>query len=267
MTSPSSSTSAPVSATASDTAEEQTASGLPRQERLRIELKRRILTVTASERITPHMLRVTLTGEDLHDFQSPGFDDNVKLFFEMADGETVGRSYTPRSFDIERRELVLDFALHEAGPATKWALEAGIGDTLVVGGPRGSRVIHGEIRNWLLIGDETALPAMGRRIEEGQPHERFTMIAGVPGTADEQSFDTPCELTCQWLYRTEEQAADPEPFLNAVKALDIPEGTFIWIAAEARVAQALKSYVLDDLKIDPVWIKSSGYWTNGLPGK
>ncbi|MFD1695749.1 siderophore-interacting protein [Roseibium aestuarii] len=244
---------------------------LPRSERISIELKRRELTVSAHELFTPHMLRITLTGEDLSDFQSPGFDDNVKLFLTVPgpDGEDVleRRSYTPRRFDVAARELVLDFALHDAGPATAWALEAQVGDTLVVGGPRGSRVVHGDISEWLLIGDETALPAIGRKVEEAPAGTRITVIAGVPGAEDEQQFDSAAEVTCQWLHRPEDQAAEIAPFLQAVRALEIGPRTFIWIAAEAAVAQALKAHVLDERGINPAWIKPSGYWVKGEAGK
>ncbi|MBO0346857.1 siderophore-interacting protein [Roseibium sp. CAU 1637] len=242
-------------------------SSLPFAERLNIPLKRRSLTVVASVRLTPHMQRVTLTGEDLADFQSPGFDDNVKLLLSADDEDPIRRSYTPRSFDVATRELVLDFALHDAGPATQWALSAEVGSSLVVGGPRGSRVVRGNFINWLLIGDETALPAIGRKVEEAGEADRITVIAGIPTPEDQQAFETPADVTCHWLCRTEEHAADPAPFLAAVKALDIAPETFIWIAAEAQVAQTLKSYVLDDLGVNPAWIKSSGYWTKGHAGK
>jgi NADPH-dependent ferric siderophore reductase len=37
-----------------------------------------------------------------------------------------------------------------------------VGDAIRIGGPRGSQVIEGPIAHWLLVGDETALPAIGR---------------------------------------------------------------------------------------------------------
>ncbi len=52
---------------------------LPTITRMRHELVRRSLTVAATERLTPHMQRITLTGPDLAGFQSAGFDDHIKL--------------------------------------------------------------------------------------------------------------------------------------------------------------------------------------------
>jgi hypothetical protein len=71
------------------------------------------------------MRRFTLHSPELHDFVSLGADDHVKLFFGTGpDGRPAMRDYTPRRFDTAKGELVIDFALHEAGPATRWAMDA-----------------------------------------------------------------------------------------------------------------------------------------------
>ena len=92
------------------------------------------------------MIRVTLTG-DLEGFNSLGFDDHVKLFF--PDGTTnaegapdmLSRDFTPRRYDAAANTLEIDFAIHDAGPATRWAAQAKPGDALTLGGPRGSFII------------------------------------------------------------------------------------------------------------------------------
>ena len=138
-------------------------------QRVRHEVRRRVLTVTNLERLTPHMLRIGFTSPDLHDFASAAPDDHIKLFFASADGGTVMRDFTPRAFDTVRGELWIDFALHDTGPATEWAASATIGDTLEIGGPRGSTVVPSDFDWYLLVGDETAVPAMARRVEELDP--------------------------------------------------------------------------------------------------
>ena len=60
------------------------------------------------------MLRVTLAGDDLIDFDSCGFDDHVKLLLPQLDGSVERRDYTPRRFDRAARTLAIDFALHDA---------------------------------------------------------------------------------------------------------------------------------------------------------
>src|SRR6218665_3353075 len=122
-------------------------------ERVRHELRFRIARVVSNERITPRMARITLHDPDFARFRSDAYDDHVKLFFAPP-GETLdlpvagpngldfpgarpeGRDYTPRRFDVERAEVVIDFVLHGDGPASSWAESAKPGDRIGVGGPR-----------------------------------------------------------------------------------------------------------------------------------
>ncbi|RWX78566.1 siderophore-interacting protein [Neorhizobium lilium] len=233
-----------------------------RIERIRHDLKRRELTVTDVVQVTPNMRRLTLAGNDLGDFVSASPDDHIKIFLPASDGELAARDYTPRRYDTKARQFVLDFALHDAGPATVWASQAKSGDTLLIGGPRGSAVITG-VRRWLLVGDETALPAIGRRIEEAHQDEDVTVVAVVTGAAEEQSFDGMCRLRTTWVHRPLARAADASPVLAALAAVNIEGETFAWIAAEASVARAVRAYLTEKRNHPLTWLKASGYWLQG----
>jgi NADPH-dependent ferric siderophore reductase len=235
----------------------------PEITRLRYELQRRTLTVTRHQHLTPHMIRITLTGADLQGFVSAAPDDHVKLLLPTAPGtEPQRRDYTPRHYDPARQELVIDFALHDAGPATEWARNARPGDPVDIGGPRGSAVV-GAVNRWLLIGDETALPAIGRRIEEATPGTAITALAAVPTPQDEQTFTTAADLALHWVHRPASLSADPAPLLARLATLPIPPGTFVWIAAEGGVARALRHHVVTERGLPPGWLKASGYWVAG----
>lgn len=227
------------------------------------ELRRRTLTVARTERLTPHMQRVTLTGPELEGFHSPSADDHVKIFLD-GPSAVIGRDYTPRRYDEAARELTLDFALHDAGPATAWARETTPGRTILVGGPRGSTLVPADFDWWLLLGDETALPAIGRRIEELPAGARVTSIVAVPGPEDEQRFDTAADHRAVWVHRTVGAASDAAPLLAALAGEALPAGDgFIWIAAESGVARTLRQHVLETMRHPLPWTKVAGYWTRG----
>ncbi|WP_226573409.1 siderophore-interacting protein [Acuticoccus sediminis] len=234
----------------------------PTIRRVRHELERRDLTVSAVERITPAMIRVTLEGDALATFASASPDDHVKVFVPGDDGAPVGRDYTPRSFDTEARSLVIDFVDHDAGPAALWARQARTGDAIQVGGPRGSGVVEG-VSSWLLIGDETALPAIGRRIEELPAGTPVTSLVAVDGPAEEQTFATAAALDARWIHRPAAEAADPAPYLAALKAIEIAPGTYVWVAAEAGVARAIRTVLLEERGLPKPWLKAAGYWAAG----
>jgi NADPH-dependent ferric siderophore reductase len=231
--------------------------------RHRHEVRRRRLTVADTRRLTPNMIRMTLAGEDLADFTSLGADDHVKIFVPGDDGAMAMRDYTPRAFDRAACTLTIDFAVHEAGPATRWAVAARPGDRIDIGGPRGSTVVSLSFAWWLLIGDETALPSIGRRLAELPAGVRAISLAAVTGAGEEQTFATAADHRALWVHRPAAQADDPAPLLAALSQLDLPGGDgFVWIGAEARVARALR----DDLtrRGHPrEWMKASGYWRRG----
>lgn len=239
--------------------------------RHRHETRRRNLAVVARDYLTPEMLRITLGGGDLAGFTSLSPDDHVKLFVPDGAGGMAGRDYTPRHYDRAAGTLVIDFAVHgvghEVGPATAWAVKAQVGDTVEIGGPRGSAVLSRPFDWFLLIGDETALPAMGRRIEELPAGVRVISLAAVADKDEEQVWVTAAAHEAHWAYRPASQADDPGALLEVLKGLGLPEGEgFVWIAGEAGVARALRDYVRDALGHPAAWIKAGGYWLKGDPG-
>ena len=172
-------------------------------QRVRHPLRFRLLEVCRVERLTPHLVRVTLTGDALDGFVSLGFDDHVKLFFPnpetglvatptlgaegpvWAEGaRPVMRDYTPRHFDPVARTLDIDFALHSpGGPATQWAAQARVGQMVGVGGPKGSFIVPTGFDWHLLVADDTGLPALARRLAELPAGSHAEVLVGVGGPA------------------------------------------------------------------------------------
>ncbi|MCX5495073.1 siderophore-interacting protein [Kaistia dalseonensis] len=237
--------------------------------RMRHETRRRLLTVMAVDRLTPRMLRIHFASDDFADFVSAAPDDHIKLFFPDVDpavegGKPVMRDFTPRAFDVAKGTLTIDFALHEAGPATQWAAGATVGQTLEIGGPRGSMVVPDDFDWYWLIGDETALPAIGRWVEQ-LPAGKPVLTAAVIADAGEiQSFDARADWDSLWSLRSEAGADDAAALKAALDRKALPAGDgFVWIAAESSVARALRAYVVEERGHPKVWMKASGYWKRG----
>jgi len=233
--------------------------------RVRHDVRRRSLTVASVQRLTPRMQRITFASPELHDFASAGADDHVKLFFPGEDGAPACmRDYTPRMFDTLTGSLTIDFALHEAGPATAWALAANVGDALDIGGPRGSTIVPDDFDWYLLVGDETALPAMGRRVEELRPDASVTTFAVVERPEERQAFQAEARVQSFWIAREGQPLDDASLLRFALDEYVLPPGDgFVWIAAEAHTARVLRGYMMDTRGHPKAWIKASGYWSRG----
>ena len=265
-----------------DTQPDQTAA--PRQiRRVRHELRFRLIEVIATERISPNMARITFGGPELEGFYSPGFDDHVKLFFPAAGqavpplpvlGERglafaegvvppVARDFTPRHFDATALRLVIDFALHENGPATQWARDAQPGQKIGLGGPRGSMIVPMDFDWHLLIGDATALPALARRLEELPSDAQILALIEVDGPADEIALtDIPVAARIVWVH----QKPEGEALLEALAGAVFPEGAcFAWVACESATAKRLREALIAR-GVGPKQMRASGYWRRGAAG-
>ncbi len=226
-----------------------------RVERVRHELKRRHLTVTHVETLTPHFRRITLKDESLSDFVSASFDDHIKVFVGDA-----RRDYTPRSFDNAARELVLEFALHGDGPVAEWAGRATPGATLDIGGPKGSLIIPIDYDWHLLAGDETAFPAVARRLEQLPAGARASVVLKAEDTADRRQFNSAANVDVTWV-STDDQ------LLAAVRALALPAGEgYAWCAGEAACMAALRRELVDVKGHPREAIRAAAYWKRGATG-
>jgi NADPH-dependent ferric siderophore reductase len=238
-------------------------------QRVRHQPRRRTLTIRAVETIAAHMIRITLAG-DLDGFTSLGFDDHIKLFFPdgttNADGapNMMGRDFTPRRYDPAANTLAIDFAIHDAGPATRWAERAQPGQTLDIGGPRGSFIIPTSYDWHLLIADETGLPAIGRRLDELPAGTRVVVLGEVDGPDDEIAFATKTNATVTWAHRNGVPAGDSDVLAQTLSTLKLPAGDYYaWVACESLTAKALRRQLIADHGANPKWMRAAGYWRRG----
>ncbi|WP_233840302.1 siderophore-interacting protein [Dyella sp. 2HG41-7] len=246
----------------------------------RHQLALRTLEVLNARRMTPHMQRITLKGEQLRGFVSGSPDDHVKLLFPNSQGDlvfpTLGpngpefpadaepspmRDYTPREHDAERNELVIDFVLHGDGPASTWAEQATPGQRIGVGGPRGSFIVANDFDHYVLIGDETALPAIARRLDEMHAEAHVIALVEIPEKADRLPLGSQSDFDVTWLERDGADASRSELLETALRELPaLPGDTFYWIAAESRRARMMRRYLVEERGISKDWVRATGYW-------
>ena len=228
-----------------------------RVQRIRHEIKRRDVRVLRVEAPSPHFRSIVLGGESLVDFVSASFDDHVKVILDADAAEPVMRDYTPRHFDAAARELTIEFALHGSGPAAEWAAQAAPGQRLVVGGPRGSLVIPLDYDWHFFAGDETAMPAVARRLEELPAGAKAIVRLRVGDAADRRMFRSAAAIDLQWV-------DDADGLIDAVRTLQLPGGEgYAWCAGEARTMAALRRVLVDEKGVDRHAVRAAAYWKQG----
>ena len=137
-------------------------------------------------------------------------------------------------------ELDIDFALHgvgtpDSGPAATWAVAAKPGDQLYVVAPQkddesgpGIEFQPGEATNVVILGDETALPAMLRIADEWPAELTGTMYCELVEAADIPQIDFPENLTVHWVPRSQEHTYGDLLVESAASLFEVenPRGEF-----------------------------------------
>lgn len=229
-----------------------------RVQRVRHELHRRDVEVVRVEPLGPHFVSVTFHAESLAGFRSDSFDDHVKFMIDgAAPDEPARRDYTPRRFDAARRELTIEFALHGDGPAANWARQAKVGQRAIIGGPRGSMIIPMDYDWHLLVGDDSALPAISRRLEELPAGSRAIVIVQAADAAGRRELASAAAVEAKWV-------DSGEAMVQALRDLRLPEGEgYAWCAGEAAVMAQLRNVLLAEKQHPKEAMKVAVYWKPG----
>ncbi|PRB13086.1 siderophore-interacting protein [Microbacterium sp. MYb62] len=265
----------------------------------------RELSVIDAFDISASMRRIVLGGPQLAGFRSgehelpalvtSGFDDEIKVFFPdplsgelhlpiqrdrviewPRDPRPVSRTYTVRSFDAERGRLELDFVLHGTGVASTWARGCDVGDRVHIAGPKMS-LLHPLGADWLLIaGDDTAIPAIARWVEELPEGMAAEVFIEVGGPGDEQAIEAGAGVSITWVHRGPVPAGTTTHLADAVRAVSWREGQpFAWVAGETLSIKPIRRWLREERGLSPERVEVTGYWrrteveelegTGGLP--
>ena len=292
--------------------------------------------VVSAERLSPSFVRLVLGGEALVDVgvDGPLLDQRFKLVVPAAGGgigsvegadetwlgswsdrpvEERGhmRTYTIRSLEhgVDGTRLVVDVVVHEhgeSGPGAEWALTARPGARAVAVLPRRG-VPFGGIefeppagRRLLLVGDETAVPAVCAILECLPDDARWAAYLEVPHAADVQDVRRPAGVEVTWLVRGDREhgvavrdavlarlgaASGVEPeepdevdpdlwetpsWSSSGEPLDGPAGegrladVYAWVAGESAMVTGLRRHLVRELGMDRRQVAFMGYWRRGV---
>ncbi|MFK3676863.1 siderophore-interacting protein [Microbacterium sp. NPDC090218] len=257
------------------------------------------LTVLRTERLSAHWIRVTLGGGEIEKFRPLGFDQWFRLFLPIGgdagldrvpakankmfgylkflripDGERpVMRNYSVRAFRPATvgagAEIDVDFVLHgsaadgTAGPASRWAETCRPGEHVLIidegltfNPQRGTdRVV--------LVGDETALPAIAS-ISASLPEDSTgAAIIEVPTEEDALPFPHPSGVEVVWIVRPHD-AAPGSLALETLGRTALPDAPFhAYAAGEQSLASGVRKHLVGERGVDKNAVSFCGYWKIG----
>jgi NADPH-dependent ferric siderophore reductase len=239
--------------------------------------------VASTERLTPGIVRVVLEAGDLAGFVMPDATDAYlnaafrpagasygEVFDPAAVRESAPREewparrrYTVRAWDQVRHRLTIDVVVHgDSGVAGPWAAAARPGDVLVFTGPSGGYRPEPAADWHLLVGDESALPAIAASLEALTSGARAVVRVVCDGPEHELALLTPggVDLDLEWLHRRGDDT-DAGLLVDSVRALGFGAGRpFGFVHGEADEIRAVRRHLLHERGLTRRDLSCSPYW-------
>lgn len=244
--------------------------------------------------LTAGMRRITLGGDQLREFtsangflqpafDSTGFDDHIRLVFRYPghaepvlpvqkekgvelprDPRPLSRVYTVRRWDAEARELDVDFVKHGIGVGTTWAYRAQPGERIHFYGPSASHALM-QGADWLLVaGDDTAIPAIARLLEELPDDTRAQIFLEVAEHSHQLALRSLPNVEVKWLVRDGAEAGTTALLRDAVRNSARWDGRpFAWFAGEHTAVRDLRRHLVEERGVPKEDIEFVGYWRRG----
>lgn len=236
--------------------------------------------ITVAERVerSPRLLRLTFAGDSLHEMAqltaasvrllvpTPGTDELIVPEwngneFLLDDGTRPAiRTFTPLASAMEEDHLVIDIVRHPGGAVSDWAERAVPGSKAAISGPGAAYEFPTGADTLLVLGDETAIPAVTQLIEHAP--ESLALDVKVEIVTDQAQVELPTSAGAVVTWAVTRTGATPGAELveHARSLTELPDGTDVFAAGEASAMQAIRKHLFDELGLDRKRATIRGYW-------
>lgn len=245
-------------------------------------IKTFLTVVVRVERLGPHFIQVTCADGDLREFEPVGPDSFVYVLAPPAGQQRlsigrdfswndhpdlpeatrpVGAYYTVRRWRPESFEVDLIVEVHAGGgEGCAWAQRVAPGDPVALWGPRQAYEPPQDTDRYLLVGDGTALPAIGGILESLPPDTPVDVIVEVEDPSCELPLLIGPATSVRWLHRGDAPAGRIDELLTAVKEAAVTPTTYAWGGAESRAITAVRKHLRDERGLPATRVSMTGYW-------
>jgi NADPH-dependent ferric siderophore reductase len=230
------------------------------------------------------MMRVTFTGTQLDGFVIAQPAASVRLLlpppgsrelvmpkwrgndYRLPDGQRATiRTFTPRRFDPDDLELDLDIVLHGDGVAPAWAQAVEPGGSAAISGPARGYTVDAEASEFVLGGDETAIPAISQLLEHLPAEALVRAYVEVASPDARLVLPSRSRATVDWLDRPVDEAPG-DALVAALQTAALEPRSRIWAAGEAAAMQRIRRHLFEDRGVPRSQVVVRGYWKHGRAG-
>ena len=237
----------------------------------------RTVEVVSSTPRTPLLQRVVVGGDSLDGFVISEPASSLRVVvpwpdepfsvptwtgneFLLDDGRRPAlRTFTPVQFDPEANELTLDVVNHAHGTISQWAQRAQPGDRCAVSGPGKGEEIDQSASRYVLLGDETALPAIEQLLAAIPKTIEVEAQLEITTPAAQLNLPTGSNTSITW--RVADRDTPPgSTLIDTIKTTDLDEHSRVWAAGEAASVQAIRKHLFNERGVPRAHTTIRGYW-------
>lgn len=238
------------------------------------------MSVLSKEQLSPNLIRIVLGGAGFSDLNDNEFTDKyVKLLIpdpqygltppfdmetlraEQPQAMPTRRTYTVRWIDHSSQSLAIDFVTHgdEGGVAGPWAVAAQPGDLLTMTGAGGAYRPDPATEFHLLVGDLSALPAIGAALESMPDDARGVAVIQVEDEEDRVEPRHPDGVEIRWIVAPN----GTDALVKAARAVETTGQVQAFVHGERGTIKALRRHFTDERGIAREDLSISAYWALG----
>ncbi len=240
--------------------------------------------VVRREDRSPRMVRVTLGGPQLAGLElglpagsvrillpPPGAADvvlpswNGNEFRDADGGRPVIRTLTPLRLDADALELDVEIVRHGHGPLSAWAGAAGPGAPVAVSGTGRGYEIDATAPQFLLAGDESALPAIATLLPALPAGAHVDVVVEIAAASGRLALPSRPGLSVHWC-ELDEGAPPGDALVPRVTSTRLPVAARVWAAGEAAAMQRIRRHLFDEVGLPRSQAVVRGYWKHGRAG-
>lgn len=239
----------------------------------------RTVTVASREELSPRMLRLGFEGPGLRDLAiadpgasvrllvpSPGTDELVIPIwngneFLLPDGTRPAlRTFTPLRLDTASGRLELEIVRHPGGAVSEWAERVDPGAEAAISGPGKGYPVDSTASRFVVLGDETALPAVSQLLEAVPGRAAIEVHVEVISEAAIIPLPVHPAATVEWHVRPAGDAPGSSLVRVSQQLTGLDAETRVWAAGEAASMQAIRTHLFQHLAVPRSQTSIRGYW-------
>lgn len=235
--------------------------------------------------LTPNYLRLILKCDDIEAYKDVPLGVNNKLFIPPQ-GHTVVempiynaetkiweleneanrpsvRTYTHRFIDLDKKELTIDFAIHEGNSiACHWAREAQEGSQIGLAMKLKHREVLPQVTEYLFVTDMTGIPVVSALVATLPQGAKATVITEVLSEKDifQPHYESTASITTEWIINPTPEKGSSLATIAKQAWHRLSSPNFTHVTAEYSTVKTLRDFLRKEQSLTSGEFYACAYW-------